>query len=274
MERNTLKEFYKEPLTGLCGALCKSMNIEPPKDVEGITDALVNYVMDKTNNKGVDKIVMYNPDAIGAWIYERYYDKFKSFRDNAPYEQCFLTAFPPKTPVCFGTMYTGASPSVHGITRYEKPVIKIDTIFDALIRAGKKPCIIAVQGSSMANIYNGKDMDYYFEKYDKEVVDKAIEIIKEDKYDFICIYNQEYDDAMHRSHPKSLWSKAAIGRYNKYFERIAQAVKENMSGYNTLLGCGPDHGTHREWYLLGQHGKNIPKDMNIVHWYGVYPRIK
>ena len=274
MELDALKEFYKEPLQGLCGALCKSIGIEPPKCSEGVAKDLVDYVMKQTNNKGVDKIVMYNPDAIGAWIYETYYDKFKSFRDNAPFEQKFLTVFPPKTPVCFGTMYTGASPTVHGLQKYEKPVIKIDTIFEALLRAGKKPCIIAVQGSSMANIYNGKDMDYFFEKYDGEVVDKAIEIIKQDKYDFICIYNQEYDDAMHRTHPKSLWSKAAIGRYNKYFERIATAVKENMSGYNTLLGCGPDHGTHREWYLLGQHGKNIPKDMNIVHWYGVYPKRK
>ena len=46
----------------------------------------------------------------------------------------------PVTPVCFGTMYTGAQPAVHGIQKYEKPVIQIDTIFDALIRAGKMTC--------------------------------------------------------------------------------------------------------------------------------------
>ncbi len=39
------------------------------------------------------------------------------------------------------TMYTGAQPAVHGITAYAKPVIKIDTIFDALIRAGKNPLL-------------------------------------------------------------------------------------------------------------------------------------
>lgn len=265
-------EYNDESLLGLTGALCKCMDIEPPKNSEGITQDLVDYVMGITKGEKVDRVVMYNPDAVGMWIYHKYYDRLKGFRDNAPYEQKYKTVFPPKTPVCFGSMYTGASPSVHGIQRYEKPVIKIDSIFDALIRAGKKPCIIAVKGSSMSKIFNEREMDYYFEVYDKEVVDKALEIIKEDKYDFICIYNQEYDDAMHRTHPKSLWSKAALKRYNDSFERIANQVRESLTDHNTLLGCGPDHGVHREWYLLGQHGKDIPKDMNIIHWYGVYPK--
>lgn len=272
MEKLKNNEFNTEKLTGLTGALCACMGIDAPKCSEGVTQDLVDYVMKATNNEGVDRIVMYNPDAIGQWIYEKYYDKFKAFRDNAPYEQKFLTVFPPKTPVCFGSMYTGASPAVHGIQKYEKPVIRIDTIFDALKRAGKRPCIVAVKGSSLSKIFNERNMDYYFEAYDKEVVDKAIDIIKRDEYDFIVIYNQEYDDAMHRTHPKSLWSKAAIKRYNQSFERIANQVKESLTNHNTLLGCGPDHGVHREWYLLGQHGKNIPKDMNIVHWYGVYSK--
>ena len=274
MEKDTLHEFYDESLLGLCGTLCKAMNIKPPKYASQMLGGLYDYIMSETDGKGVDRVIMYNPDAIGAWIYEKYYGMFRKFRENAPFEQRMLTVFPPKTPVCFGSMYTGAEPSVHGITHYEKPIIKIDTIFDALIRAGKKPCIVAVKGSSMANIYNDKKMDYFFEKYDKQVVDKAIELIKENKYDFICIYNQEYDDAMHRTHPESLWSKAAIKRYNNYFGKIANAINNDMSKRPTLLGCGPDHGTHREWYLLGQHGKNIPKDMNIVHWYGVYPKNK
>ncbi len=265
-----MSEFNKESLTGLAGALCECMGIDPPEHSECVTKDLVDYVMKQTKGEKVDRVIMFNPDAIGQWIYEKYYDKFEKFRKGAPYEQKYLTVFPPKTPVCFGSMYTGAQPSVHGIQRYTKPVIKIDTIFDALIRAGKKPCIIAVQNSSMSKIYLERDMDYYFEVYDNETVDKALEIIKEDKYDFICVYNQEYDDVMHRSHPQSYWSMKAIDHYNNNFERISNAVKENWKNHNTLIGIGPDHGTHREWYLLGQHGKNIPKDMNIVHWYGVY----
>ena len=216
---------------------------------------------------------MFNTDAIGAWTYEKYYGKFQAVRKYADLELPLITVFPPKTPVCFGSMYTGASPSVHGIQSYTKPVIKIDSIFDAMIRAGKKPCIVAVKNSSMSKIFNERDMDYYLEDYDQEAVAKALELIEQDKYDLICVYNQEFDDVMHRSHPNSKRSQKAIDHYAKSFELLASKAAECWKEHNTLLGYATDHGTHREWYLLGQHGKNIPADMNIKHFYGVMPKI-
>lgn len=50
---------------------------------------------------------------------------------------------------------------------------------------------------------------------------------------------------------------------------LAEAVKKHWSEHNTFMTFAPDHGTHREWYGLGQHGKNIPEDMNLTHLYGV-----
>ena len=135
-------EFNTTPLTNLTGSLCKIMGVEPPKHSQGIIDELVEYALSKTNGENVDRILMYNPDAIGQWSYEKYSDKFQPMRKYAPLELNMLTVFPPKTPVCFGSMYTGASPDVHGIQHYEKKLITIDSIFDALIKAGKKPCII------------------------------------------------------------------------------------------------------------------------------------
>ena len=44
-----------------------------------------------------------------------------------------------------------------------KPVIKIDTIFDAPIRAGKKPLIVTSSHEcSMSKIYLERNMDYFF----------------------------------------------------------------------------------------------------------------
>jgi hypothetical protein len=48
---------------------------------------------------------------------------------------------------------TGAQPQVHGIQKKEKPVLTCDTIFDALIRSGKKIAIVAVKGSSIDLIF-------------------------------------------------------------------------------------------------------------------------
>lgn len=265
----TAEDFHTLPLTGLTGALCKIMNIPAPEQSQGVLEELCSFVDSKTNGKGVDRILMFNPDAIGTYTYRKYSSKFDAVKQYAPFELNMLTVFPPKTPVCFGSMYTGASPQVHGIQHYEKPVIKIDTIFDAMIRAGKKPCIVAVKNSSMAKIFLERNMDYYIEDYDNEAVTRALSLIKEDKYDMICVYNQEFDDVMHRSHPDSMRSQKAIDHYSLSMSLLGEAVKTYWQNHNTLIGYAPDHGTHREWYLLGQHGKNIPKDMNITHFYGV-----
>ena len=264
-----MKEFHITPLTHLTGSICRLMDVESPKHSEGEINSLVEFAIEKTDGKSIDRVLMFNPDAIGQWTCEKYSQKFVSVREHAPFELPLLTVFPPKTPVCFGSMYTGASPSVHGIQRYTKPVIKIDSIFDAMIRAGKKPCIVAVKNSSMSKIFNEREMDYYLEDYDEQVIEKALELIKEDKYDLICVYNQEFDDVMHRSHPNSKRSQRAIDHYATSFDKLARQVEKYWTKHNTLLGYAPDHGTHREWYLLGQHGKNIPEDMNINHYYGV-----
>lgn len=266
------KDFHTIPLTHLTGALCKAMGIPAPTKSEGVIEELCSYVSDSTGGKGVDRVLMFNPDAIGTCTVNLYPDKFESVKKHAPFALDMITVFPPKTPVCFGSMYTGASPEVHGIQHYEKPVIKIDTIFDALIRSGKKPCIVAVKNSSMAKIFLEREMDYYIEDYDNEAVARTLALIKEDKYDFICVYNQEFDDVMHRSHPESKRSQKAIDHYSSSMTLLAEAVKKYWQNHNTLIGYAPDHGTHREWYLLGQHGKNIPRDMNITHFYGVIPK--
>lgn len=268
----TAEDFHTLPLTHLTGALCEAMRIPAPQNSEGVLRQLSDYVNAETNGKGVDRILIFNPDAIGTHTYEKYSSKFDEVKKYAPFELNMLTVFPPKTPVCFGSMYTGASPAVHGIQHYEKPVIKIDTIFDAMIRAGKKPCIVAVKNSSMAKIFLERDMDYYLEDYDNEAITRALSLIKEDKYDMICVYNQEFDDVMHRSHPDSKRSQKAIDHYSLSMSLLAEAVKANWKNHDSLIGYAPDHGTHREWYLLGQHGKNIPSDMNITHFYGVIGR--
>ncbi len=265
-------QFNTTPLTKLTGSLCKIMGVNPPKHSEGVIDELVEYAMTMTEGRTVDRILMYNPDAIGQWSYEKYSNKFEPMREYAPFEINMLTVIPPKTPVCFGSMYTGASPEVHGIQHYVKSLITIDSIFDALIRAGKKPCIVTVKNSSLSKIFNGKDMDYYLEDYDNEVIARAVEIIKQDKYDFIVVYNQEFDDVMHRSHPNSKRSQKALDHHAQSFEILGRQVKEYWKEHDVLIGCATDHGTHREWYLLGQHGKNIPEDMNVKHYYGIIPK--
>lgn len=267
-----MEQFNTIPLTTLTGTFCACMGVEPPKYATTKIDELVEYITSRCQNGKVDRVIIYNPDAIGDYIYRKYYDKFASVRKHLKREQPMLSMIPPKTPVCFASIYSGATPEQHGISKYVKPVLTIDTIFDALIRAGKKPCIVSVAGQSMDKIFRERDMDYYSTADDRSAVDKAIELVKEDKYDFICVYNQEHDSVMHITHPQSRFALRALDHYCDNFDRLATAVKENWKNHDTLVGFATDHGTHREWYGLGQHGKNIPKDMNITHLYDIFPK--
>jgi hypothetical protein len=234
----------------------------------------IKEIVDKKAGGRVDRMLLYNPDAVGEWIYEKYYDLFYNVRKYTDVSVDFLTAFPPKTPVCFATMYTGAEPAVHGITHYEKPVLKVDTFFDALPDSGKKVAMVAVANQSIPRIFAELDIDYYLMKYDDEVVEKALELIAEDKYDVIEIYNQEYDDKMHRSWPTSRIAVNALRHYNASFGKLMEAVSAHWKDHDTLVAFSTDHGVHKPLFGLGAHGKNIPKDMNIRHFFGVLPKQK
>lgn len=123
------------------------MGIEAPGHAERPIDAIVESVKRTCGN--VDRVFMYNPDAIAMWLYQKYTDLFLPLQMQINLFLPLHTVMPSVTPVCFGTMYTGAAPQIHGIMSYTKPVIKIDTLFDALIRAGKKPAIVSTEGDSL-----------------------------------------------------------------------------------------------------------------------------
>ena len=266
------KEFFTEPLTSLCATLCDFAGVTPPGYAAPASAELKQKLVNQSGLEKVDRILMYNPDAVADYIYDRYYDKFAPLEKTAPVRQRFITVYPPKTPVCFASMYTGATPDKHGITKYEKPVVKIESIFDAFIKAGKKPCIVSVKNQSMDKIFRGRDMAYFSETYDDAVVARALELMEKDEYDLLCVYNQRYDDAMHRSHPNSKRSQYALDCYAAAFKQLSEKVDTCWQKHDTLIGFAPDHGVHRMIIGLGNHGSNIPKDMNISHLYGIIPK--
>ena len=83
--------------------------------------------------------------------------------------------------------------------------------------------------------------------------------------------NQEYDDMLHVTYPRSYFCRRAAKRYVASYEKINDAVKKYYAGKTALVTFSPDHGAHRiGGFLLGTHGKEIPSDMNIYHFFTVY----
>ena len=73
----------------------------------------------------IDKALIYNPDAVALWLYQKYTDKFTKVINNTRMALPMRTVMPSVTPVCFATIYSGVMPSVHGIQKYENRSLKL-----------------------------------------------------------------------------------------------------------------------------------------------------
>lgn len=261
-------------LETLTGSLAYAMGIEPPKHAGPANEDLNAYIDCCLEGKKADRIFMYNTDAIAQWVYEKYPQLSDKARERIDLELPMYTVDPPKTPIAFGTMYTGAPPVVHGIVQYEKKLITIDTLFDALVRAGKKVALLSIGGYSMAVIFAERPIDYYFYRSWPEVNAKAAELIMKDEYDFILCYNANFDDVMHKKSPESIEALAETRFNYQTFCMFDSMIKTHWKQHNTLVGFGMDHGCHaivKDGELRGTHCDDSPEDRNIVHLYKIHP---
>lgn len=264
-------ELNSTSLDTLCAALCYAMGVEPPAQAAPANAELCRFVDEQLGGRKVDRILMYNPDAIAQWIEEKYPHFLREVYSRTELSVPLCSVMPSVTPVCFGTMYTGAQPQVHGIQRYEKPVITIDTIFDAMIRAGKKCAIVGDRSCSLAHIFLDRDMDYYTAATSADVNAKAAELILLDKYDLLVVYNGNYDSRMHKTGPEAAEALGELRANTLTFAMLNTMVKEHWTGHNTLMGFAMDHGCHEIDGNCGSHGLDMPEDLNIVHHYAIIP---
>ena len=275
MERSDSMTQEPRSLDSLAAALSAALGIDPPRMAAPANETLVSYVKSVFKNAPADRVFMYNPDAVARWLTVKYPAFFTEARDAAPCEVPLTSVMPSVTPVCFGTMYTGAQPEVHGIRAYEKPVITIDTLFDALIRAGKRPAIVAEkEHCSMSRIFLNREMDYYFFDTMQEVNAKAAELILEDCHDFIAVYNGNYDTVMHKNGTEHPLSLGELRANVLTFADFAALIRRRWTSHNTLIGFAMDHGAHDIDGGCGSHGLAMPEDLEITHLYGAIPRTK
>jgi len=225
----------------------------------------------RIGTESVKKVLIYAPDAIGVHLHKRFQSSFEKVRNIASLCVEVESVTPTLTPVCFATMFTGAPPEVHGIRKYEKPVVKTVTLFDRALSAQKKVAIVAVAGCSIDLIFRERKLDYFTEKYDPQVTNRTIELMKADEHDLILAYHQEYDDTMHQTNPFSSKATQAMNNHIASFERLAKAFNNYWRQYNRLIIFAPDHGAHTDTETgKGSHGSDTPDDMELIHYYGMF----
>jgi hypothetical protein len=244
------------------------LGIEPPSVC---TAPVLEAVLEAAPSR-VDRVLVYAADAIGRVFLDNHPDLKKRLVAASDVQVELRSMMPPKTPVCFASMFTGALPEVHGIRKYERPVLTCDTLFDALARARKKTAIVAVRDCSVDIIFRNRPIDYFTEEDDAAVVKRTLSLLSDDRHDFMVSYNQEYDDTLHRTRHDGPEALAAAGRHVETFVRLRQETEEHWVRYNRALLFVSDHGAHFDAAKgKGDHGEDIPEDMEVTHFWCLRP---
>ena len=257
-------------ITSLASSLARLMGIEAPRGAGEGNPALERYAHAALGGERVRRALLYHPDGIAHYLFARHTDCFLPVLEAAPLAMPMQSVYPPVTPVCFASMYTGLEPEGHGIQSYVKPVVRADTLFDAALRAGLRPVIVSTSGSSLSKIFLDRPMDYAILDSVDEVNARAEQLLREDEHDLIVVYNGNYDAAMHRFSPESAEALAALRANADTFSQLCSIARRVWSGRESLVAFAPDHGCHAVEGNLGTHGLDAPEDMLIPHFYGVW----
>ena len=262
--------FGLKTIASITPTICNLMDVPLPSlSTTDILDEILQLNKKKGNNL-ISRCLVYAPDALGYFLTHRYKDDFQRIEKTAPHSVRLCSVFPPKTPVCFASMFTGASPKEHGREKYDKQILECETIFDAFIKAERKVAIIAVKDSSIDLIFRGRDLDYFTEENDEAVTRKTIEVLQEDKHDLLVVYHQEYDDTLHALTPICEEAITAMNNHIDSFIKLGEAFDKYWNNHNRLILLTPDHGAHisRE-DGKGTHRNNIPEDMIVNHYFNI-----
>ena len=252
--------------------VCSLFGINAPAlTSEPVLDAVRKYANSTLGTAPVERCLVYCPDALGDHIWSKCVEQSAAIAAHAPQRVHVSSVVPPKTPVCFTSVFTGAQPEQHGIRRPERNVLTCDTLFDAMLRSGKRIAIVAVLNSSIDLLFRNRALDYYSESYDQEVTDRALDVLRANAHHLVVVYHQEYDDLLHRTQPFSEECLQAVANHVASFQRLTQAARAMWSAYNHGVIFAPDHGAHTDPATgKGTHGLDIPEDMSLCHWYGIF----
>ena len=191
-----------------------------------------------------DRVFLYNPDAIAQWLYAAYRSRFAPLEARADLGLGMGSVYPPVTPACFASMYSGLQPKEHGIQSYINPVLAVDTVFDHLPRAGRRCAIVSTEGDSISLIFLGRDVDYYIFPTVAQCNRKALELIREDRHHLVVLYNGNYDHWMHRGGPESPWAlreppqKAQVAHWRLWVEVRIAILSLQFYRLNRILETG------------------------------------
>ncbi|MBR5452668.1 MAG: alkaline phosphatase family protein [Clostridia bacterium] len=259
--------FNMYHLKHFAGTVAQCMDFQLPEAyAPGIT--WVSRILKERLGGNAERVILYHADAVGMYMWQKYTNILAPVYKHTSLALPFCSTVRSVTPVAHASMYTGLMPEEHGIQTYVRPQLECSTLYDELIKVGKRPVIVAQHDSSFLHIFKGRDMKVYDCPTGYDTVSTALKVIEEDDFDLLSIHVFDYDNAAHSCGPEAKESKNALSIEAEGFDRIADAAKMFGRERRTLLSYSPDHGQHLTEGGGGGHGSEMPEDMNVLHFFG------
>ena len=233
--------YNSYPLKHFAATVADCMSLPLPEEYAPSIPWLTALLRERLGGDA-DRAVLYHADAVGQYIWQKYTSLFAPVYAHTSLALPFVSTVESVTPVAHASMYTGLDPEGHGIQTYVRPQLTCSTLFDELIRAGKKVAIIAQTDSTFLHVFAGRELDYFERATPIEIQETALELIASDHYDVISIHTFEYDNAAHHFGPESKQALNAIsieaqGFHDiaEKFRAVAEIEKSHEERYRKLL---------------------------------------
>ena len=108
-------------IASLTPTICHLLGINPP-DVSGEPPLDMVTSIAREDSLPLKKCLIIAQDAIGAHLWKAYESDLCKILPLVPLRVPLHSVFPPVTPVCFASIFTGAQPEVHEIQSFIKPI--------------------------------------------------------------------------------------------------------------------------------------------------------
>ena len=286
---DALRKQYERlySIADLTPTVCHLFGVSEPKECGGTVIPEIADQADKLmGGEGkTERAVLFCADAMGENQRRRFPEDFEKIEKTAGFRIRSVSVMPSVTPVCYGSIFSGAAPCVHGIMKYEKPVLQVETLFDVFSKAGKNVAVAACNDCSIDRIFRGRQVDYYsfhgslpgepgagndaLQRADRKAYELTLELIAKDEYDLIVCYMTDYDHQMHLHGPFSPEAAAQAHLAAERFSGLREAMDRYWANYNRMLVFVPDHGGHSTDETHGGHGSDLPEDMLVSHYYRI-----
>jgi len=165
-----------------------------------------------------------------------------------------LSVRPPKTPVNFATMATGASQRVHRIQE-KTDSLEVETIFQVFEESGLSTCVAARRTGSPAFLFSrlASHAAIAQSNRDAEVLDLALKALSRHQPSFTLLQFLDIDEVEHEAGPFGGAVSAAVSETDSRLGKIVRAV----AGAGGTMMVLADHGQHE--VVMQQNGKPVTR---------------